>query len=51
MGSHMPEEVLRVPRRMQEEFLDAVLQRYPVGVQGVDAAAQKELAGRYLQAD
>ena len=60
MGSHAPEEVLRVLWRVQEEFLDAALHRvdndyggvqaYLVDVLGVDAAAQKELAGRYLQA-
>ena len=60
MGSHAPEEVLRVLWRVQEEFLDAALhmvdndfgglQAYLVDVLGVDAAAQKELAGRYLQA-
>ena len=60
MGSHAPEEVLRVLWRVQEEFLDAALhmvdndfggvQPYLVDVLGVDAAAQKELAGRYLQA-
>ena len=59
MGSHAPEEVLRVLWRVQEEFLDAALhmvdndfgglQTYLVDVLGVDAAAQKELAGRYLQ--
>lgn len=59
MGSHAPEEVLRVLWRVQEEFLDAALhmvdndfgglQAYLVDVLGVDAAAQKELAGRYLQ--
>ena len=60
MGSHAPEEVLAVLWRVQEEFLDAALhmvdndfgglQAYLVDVLGVDAAAQKELAGRYLQA-
>ena len=60
MGSHAPEEVLRVLWRVQEEFLDAALhmvdndfgglQTYLVDVLGVDAAAQQELAGRYLQA-
>ena len=60
MGSHAPEEVLRVLWRVQEEFLDAALhmvdndfggvQPYLVDVLGVDAAAQQELAGRYLQA-
>ena len=60
MGSHALEEVLRVLWRVQEEFLDAALhmvdndfgglQAYLVDVLGVDAAAQKELAGRYLQA-
>ena len=59
MGSHAPEEVLRVLWRVQDEFLDAALhmvdndfgglQAYLVDVLGVDAAAQKELAGRYLQ--
>eukprot|EP01038_Epipyxis_sp_PR26KG_P016967 gene16968-23302_t len=57
MGSHAPEEVLRVLWRVQEEFLDAALhmvdndygglQPYLVDVLDVDAAAQKELAGRY----
>ena len=60
MASHAPEEVLAVLWRVQEEFLDAALhmvdndfgglQTYLVEVLGVDAAAQKELAGRYLQA-
>ncbi len=60
MGSHAPEEVLAVLWRVQEEFLDAALhkvdtefgglQPYLVDVLGVDAAAQTELAGRYLQA-
>ena len=60
MGSHAPEEVLAVLWRVQEEFLDAALhmvdndfgglQAYLVDVLGVDAVAQKELAGRYLQA-
>ncbi|WP_366145991.1 tyrosine-protein phosphatase [Acidovorax sp.] len=60
MGSHAPEEVLAVLWRVQEEFLDAALhmvdndfggvQAYLVDVLGVDAAAQKELEGRYLQA-
>lgn len=60
MGRHAPEEVLRVLWRVQEEFLDAALhmvdndfgglQTYLVDVLGVDAAAQQELAGRYLQA-
>ena len=59
MGRHAPEEVLRVLWRVQEEFLDAALhlvdndhggvQAYLAEVLGVDAAAQKELAGRYLQ--
>lgn len=59
MGSHAPEEVLAVLWRVQEEFLNAALhkvdtefggvQPYLVEVLGVDAAAQKELAGRYLQ--
>jgi len=59
MGSHAPEDVLRVLWRVQEEFLDAALhlvdndygglQTYLVDVLGVDAAAQRELAGRYLQ--
>lgn len=59
MGSHAPEEVLAVLWRVQEEFLDAALhmvdndfggvQTYLVDVMGVDAAAQRELAGRYLQ--
>ena len=59
MGSHAPEEVLAVLWRVQAEFLDAALhkvdhdfggvQPYLVDVLGVDAAAQKELAGRYLQ--
>lgn len=54
-----PEEVLAVLWRVQEEFLDAALHlverdfgglpAYLRDVLGVDAAAQKELAGRYLQ--
>ena len=61
MGSHAPEEVLRVLWRVQEEFLDAALhmvdndygglQPYLVDVLGIDAAAQKELAELYLQAE
>ena len=60
MGSHAPDEVLSVIWRVQEDFLNAALhkvdtdfggvQAYLVDVLGVDAAAQKELAGRYLQA-
>ena len=60
MGSRAPEEVLRVLWRVQEDFLNAALQcvdqdfggvqTYLVEVLGVDAAAQKALAGRYLQA-
>ena len=60
IGSHAPEEVLAVLWRVQEEFLNAALhkvdtefggvQPYLVEVLGVDAAAQKELARRYLQA-
>ena len=60
MGSHAPEEVLAVLWRVQEEFLDAALhmvdqdyggvQTYLVEVLGVDAAAQRQLAGLYLQA-
>ena len=59
MGSHAPQEVLAVLWRVQEEFLEAALhkvesefgglQPYLVDVLGVDAAAQKELASRYLQ--
>ncbi len=59
MGSHAPEEVLAVLWRVQEEFLNAALHRVDkdfggvqaclVDVLGVDAAAQKELAGCYLQ--
>lgn len=59
MGSHAPEEVLAVLWRVQEEFLDTALHMvdndfggiapYLVDVLGVDAAAQRELAGRYLQ--
>ena len=59
MGSHAPEEVLAVLWRVQEEFLNAALHKvddefggvvpYLVDVLGVDAAAQRELAGRYLQ--
>lgn len=59
MGSHAPEEVLAVLWRVQEEFLDAALhmvdqdyggvQAYLVDVLGVDAAAQRQLAGQYLQ--
>lgn len=57
---HAPEEVLAVLWRVQAEFLDAALhkvdqdygglQTYLVDVLGVDSAAQRELAGRYLQA-
>ncbi|WP_422204376.1 tyrosine-protein phosphatase [Acidovorax sp.] len=53
-------EVLAVLWRVQEEFLNAALhmvdndfggvQAYLVDVLGVDAAAQKELVQRYLQA-
>ena len=60
MGSHAPEEVLRVLWRVQEEFLDTALhvvdsdygglQTFLVDRLGMDAAAQRELAGRYLQA-
>ena len=59
LGSHAPEEVLAVLWRVQEEFLDAALhkvdtefgglQPYLVDLLGVDAAAQRELAQRYLQ--
>ena len=59
MGSHAPEEVLTVLWRVQEEFLDAALHRvdqdygcvqaYLVDVLGVDAAAQRQLVGQYLQ--
>ncbi|MDP4075768.1 tyrosine-protein phosphatase [Acidovorax sp. A1169] len=59
MGSHAPEEVLAVLWRVQEEFLDAALhmvdqdyggvQTYLVDVLGVDAAAQRQLVGQYLQ--
>lgn len=59
MGSHAPQEVLAVLWRVQEDFLEAALhkvesefgglQPYLVDVLGVDAAAQKELALRYLQ--
>ncbi len=59
MGSHAPEEVLAVLWRVQEEFLDAALhmvdkdfggvQAYLVDVLGVDAAAQRQLVGQYLQ--
>jgi len=57
---HAPEEVLAVLWRVQAEFLDAALHKvdqdyggletYLVDVLGVDSAAQRELAGRYLQA-
>lgn len=60
MGGPAPEEVLAVLWRVQEEFLDTALhmvdsdfgglQAYLVDVLGVDAAAQNELAERYLQA-
>ena len=53
-------EVLAVLWRVQEDFLDAALHRaghdfgglqaYLAEVPGVDSAAQKELAQRYLQA-
>ena len=59
LASHAPQEVLAVLWRVQEEFLEAALHRvdsdfggiapYLVDVLGVDAAAQRELAGRYLQ--
>ena len=60
IGSHAPDEVLAVLWRVQEDFLNAALhkvdtefggeQAYLVDVLGVDAAAQRELAVRYLQA-
>ena len=60
LGSHAPEDVLRVLWRVQEEFLNAALHSvdqdfggvptYLVEVLGVDATAQKALAQRYLQA-
>jgi protein-tyrosine phosphatase len=60
MGNHAPEDVLAVLWRVQEDFLNAALhsvdhdfgglKAYLVDVLGLDAAAQKELAGRYLQA-
>ena len=59
MASHAPEEVLAVLWRVQQEFLDAALhsvdhdyggvQAYLQDVLGVDAAAQKHLAGLYLR--
>ena len=59
MGSQAPEEVLAVLWRVQEAFLNTALhsvdadcgglQAYLVDVLGVDAAAQQELAARYLQ--
>lgn len=59
MGSHAPEDVLQVLWRVQEEFLNAALHSveahygqvstYLVDVLGVDAAAQRALADRYLQ--
>ena len=61
LGSHAPEDVLRVLWRVPEEFLNAALHRVDqdlggvptdlVAVLGVDAAAQKALAQRYLQAE
>lgn len=60
-GRHASEEVLSVIWRVQEDFLNAALhlvdqdfggvQPYLVDVLGVDAAAQRELAARYLQRD
>jgi len=60
MGSHAPEDVIAVLWRVQEDFLDAALHRvdkdfgglqaYLADVLGVDAAAQRELERRYLQA-
>ena len=57
---HAAEEVLAVLWRVQREFLDAALlkvdedyggvETYLVDVLGLDAAAQQELSGRYLQA-
>ncbi len=57
-AGHAPEEVLAVLWRVQREFLDAALlkvdedyggmETYLVDVLGLDAAAQRELAGRYL---
>ena len=58
-GGHAPDAVFDVLRRVQEAFLDTALhlvdhefgglQAYLVDVLGVDAAAQRELAGRYLE--
>ncbi|MCW5320808.1 tyrosine-protein phosphatase [Verminephrobacter aporrectodeae subsp. tuberculatae] len=60
VGSHTSEEVLAVLWRVQEEFLNAALHRvdqdfggvaaYLADALGVDSAAQRELAGRYLRA-
>jgi protein-tyrosine phosphatase len=60
LGSLAPSEVLAVLWRVQEDFLDAALHRvdadfggidtYLVDVLGLDDAARKELAQRYLQA-
>ena len=59
LGGHAPDEVLAVLWRVQEDFLEAALHlvdgeyggmdTYLVDVLGVDAAAQRELAARYLQ--
>lgn len=61
LGSQIPEEALAVLWRVQAEFLDAALhlldadfggvQAYLAQMLGLNAAAQKELARRYLQAD
>ena len=60
LASLAPSEVLAVLWRVQEDFLDAALHRvdadyggidtYLVDVLGLDTAARKELAQRYLQA-
>ena len=59
LAGHAPDEVLAVLWRVQEDFLNTALhlvdadfggeQAYLAEVLGVNAAAQKELAGRYLQ--
>ena len=59
LGGHAPDEVLAVLWRVQEDFLEAALHlvdgeyggmdTYLADVLGVDAAAQRELAARYLQ--
>ncbi|MFT4243351.1 MAG: tyrosine-protein phosphatase [Acidovorax sp.] len=60
IAGHAPDDVLAVLWRVQEDFLNAALhsvdsgfggvQAYLADVLGLDAAAQRELATRYLQA-